>query len=59
MTTGVLLNLTFLLDGMRVWSSFTDSSLTSLLMSLEIRFSSTPFSTDTMGGADSGFLMVS
>ena len=59
MITGVSSNLTFLLGGLRAYSGSTRSSLTSLLMSLGIQFSSTPISTDAIGGANSGFLTVS
>ena len=49
MITGVSSNLTVLLGGLRRGSGSARSFLTSLLMSLGIRFSSTPFSTDAMG----------
>ena len=59
MITGVSSNLTVLLAGLKVCSGSAKSSLTSLLTSLGIQFSSTPFSTSAMGITCSGFLAVS
>ena len=59
MITGVSSNLTVLLGGLRICSGSARSFLTSLLTSLGIRFSSTPFSTDAMGVTGSGSLTVS
>ena len=51
MITGISSNLTVLPDVLGVGSVSAKSFLTSLLMSLGIRFSSTPFSTATIGVA--------
>ena len=59
MITGVSSNLTVLPDGSRVCSGSVKSSLTSLLTSLGIRFSPTPFSNAAMDVTCSGSLTVS
>ena len=59
MIIGVSSNLTALLVGLKVFFGSAKSSLISLLTSLGIWFSSTPFSTSAMGITCSGFLVVS
>ena len=59
MITGVSSNLTVLLAGLRICSGSAKSSLTSLLTSLGIRFSSIPFSTPAMGVTWSSSFTVS
>ena len=59
MITGVSSNLTVLAEVLGVISRFAKSFLTSLLMSLGIRLSSTPFSTVAMGVVCSGSFLIS
>ena len=59
MITGVSSNLIFLLAGLKVCSGSAKSSLTSLLTSLGIRYSSTSFSTTAMDVTCSGSLAIS
>ena len=59
MITEVSSNLTVLPDGLRVCFGSAKSFLTSLLTSLEIGFSSTPFSAVAMGVTWSGSFTVS
>ena len=58
MITGISLNLTVLPDVLGVGSDSAKASLVSLLMSLGMRSSPTPFSTATMGVDRSGFISI-